>query len=209
MNTQERITALRNSLNLTRKEFAKETGLALKSVQALEKPGSIPGWDIIHKITARFGQDWLTKEFDPALLLSKEPSVSRGKGQESASADPAGEAAQAKAPGQEGPAREEAAQEGASGQESPAYEAVPDHPADICHANLSPAADMVCEPQEPDVALYIQSSGGNTITPSEILERLRAEAPEAASAYIKPEENRIYWVAKDGALSGSLSLWEE
>ncbi len=51
--------------------------------------------------------------------------------------------------------------------------------------------------------VYIQSLMGGTIGVEEILERLSAE--EVDTVYVKPEENRAYWVGKSA--SGAIELW--
>ena len=51
-------------------------------------------------------------------------------------------------------------------------------------------------------AILIQSQLGGTITPEEVLKRI----PEGCDqVYIKPEENKAYWVKGDE--SGAVELW--
>ena len=52
------------------------------------------------------------------------------------------------------------------------------------------------------VIIIIQSVLGGTITPEEILSRIPSDAD---AVYIKPEENKAYWVK--GSKSGSVELW--
>ena len=51
--------------------------------------------------------------------------------------------------------------------------------------------------------IVIQSLMGGAITPEEIAEKV---PKGAVSAYVKVEENKIYWVAKDGE-TGSVDIW--
>ena len=51
--------------------------------------------------------------------------------------------------------------------------------------------------------VYIQSLMGGTIGVEEILGRLSSE--EVDTVYVKPEENRAYWVGKNA--SGAIELW--
>ncbi len=55
---------------------------------------------------------------------------------------------------------------------------------------------------EKKTAILIQSQLGGTITPEEVLKRI----PEGCDqVYIKPEENKAYWVKGDE--SGAVELW--
>ena len=51
-------------------------------------------------------------------------------------------------------------------------------------------------------SLIIQSLLGGTITPEEIMDRV---PDDVDTVYIKPEENKAYWVRGDE--SGSITLW--
>ena len=51
--------------------------------------------------------------------------------------------------------------------------------------------------------IVIQSVMGGAITPEEIAAKL---PKGAVSAYVKVEENKFYWVAKDGE-TGSVEIW--
>ncbi|MDO5702897.1 MAG: hypothetical protein Q4G47_06050, partial [Lachnospiraceae bacterium] len=50
--------------------------------------------------------------------------------------------------------------------------------------------------------LFIQSLLGGLITPEEVLKRVPADVDEV---YVKPEENKAYWVK--GEESGDVDLW--
>ena len=54
-----------------------------------------------------------------------------------------------------------------------------------------------------NVKLVFESLLGGTITPEDITEML---PKEATAAYIKIEENTIYWVGKNGEM-GSIEIW--
>ena len=57
-------------------------------------------------------------------------------------------------------------------------------------------------PQKKKTAVLIQSQLGGMITPEEVLKRI----PEGCDqVYIKPEENKAYWVKGDE--SGAVELW--
>ena len=51
--------------------------------------------------------------------------------------------------------------------------------------------------------LVFESLLGGTITPEDIIKKL---PKEAVSAYVKIEENTIYWVGKNGEM-GSVEIW--
>jgi len=53
------------------------------------------------------------------------------------------------------------------------------------------------------VNLVFESLLGGAITPEEIIDMLPKEATDA---YIKIEENTIYWVGKNGEM-GSIDIW--
>jgi len=56
----------------------------------------------------------------------------------------------------------------------------------------------------PKLDIVIQSVMGGAITPEEIA----AKVPkDAISAYVKVEENKIYWVNKAGE-TGSVEIWD-
>ena len=54
--------------------------------------------------------------------------------------------------------------------------------------------------------LYIQSVLGGTISIDEVLARVHAAAPDAREVYIKPEENKAYWVGETSR--GYVVLWD-
>ena len=64
------------------------------------------------------------------------------------------------------------------------------------------AAALVKDAVSPKPSIIIQSILGGTITPEEILSRIPSDAD---AVYIKPEENKAYWVK--GSESGSIVLW--
>ena len=69
---------------------------------------------------------------------------------------------------------------------------------------IAKASDKVvaAELEEKKTAILIQSQLGGTITPEEVLKRI----PEGCDrVYIKPEENKAYWVKGDE--SGAVELW--
>ena len=56
--------------------------------------------------------------------------------------------------------------------------------------------------EEKKTTILIQSQLGGTITPEEVLKRI----PDSCDrVYIKPEENKAYWVKGDE--SGAVELW--
>ena len=63
-------------------------------------------------------------------------------------------------------------------------------------------AALVKDAVSPKPSIIIQSVLGGTITPEEILSRIPSDAD---AVYIKPEENKAYWVK--GSESGSIVLW--
>ena len=64
------------------------------------------------------------------------------------------------------------------------------------------AAAIVKDAVSSKPSIIIQSVLGGTITPEEILSRIPSDAD---AVYIKPEENKAYWVK--GEESGSVALW--
>jgi hypothetical protein len=69
----------------------------------------------------------------------------------------------------------------------------------------APAAEAVkkATAKTRKVNLVFESLLGGTITPEDIIKML---PKEATSAYIKIEENTIYWVGKNGEM-GSVEIW--
>jgi transcriptional regulator with XRE-family HTH domain len=57
-----------------------------------------------------------------------------------------------------------------------------------------------------EIAITVQSLMGGSITTEEIIEKVKAVAPDATQVYVKPEENKAYWVSKTSA--GSVDLWD-
>ena len=53
------------------------------------------------------------------------------------------------------------------------------------------------------VNLIFQSQAGNPVTPADIAKKVPKEATDA---YVKMEENRIYYVLKDGN-TGDVEIW--
>ena len=53
--------------------------------------------------------------------------------------------------------------------------------------------------------VIIQSLLGGEISTEDLLEKINAAAPDAETVYIKPEENKAYWVSEED--SGSVDLW--
>ena len=72
----------------------------------------------------------------------------------------------------------------------------------------APAAEAVKKPaaqaKAARVNLVFQSKLGGAVTPEEISAKLPKEATDA---YVKIEENRIYWVGKNGEM-GSVEIWD-
>ena len=68
------------------------------------------------------------------------------------------------------------------------------------------AAENCAEEPSWGTNLYIQSVLGGTISIDEVLARVHAEAPDAKEVYIKPEENKAYWVAESSR--GYVVLWD-
>ena len=72
---------------------------------------------------------------------------------------------------------------------------------------VAPAAKAVKKPIEKakarKVNLVFESLLGGAVTPEEIIEML---PKEASDAYVKIEENTIYWVGKNGEM-GSIDIW--
>ena len=70
--------------------------------------------------------------------------------------------------------------------------------------SVIPAPEAVLEPSETSV--YIQSVLGGTIAIDEIIARVHSLSPEAKEIYIKPEENKAYWVGSES--QGYVILWD-
>ncbi|MBQ6398585.1 MAG: hypothetical protein IJI21_00530 [Clostridia bacterium] len=73
---------------------------------------------------------------------------------------------------------------------------------------VAPAVEAVKKPiakaKAGKVNLVFQSVMGGAVTPEEITAKLPKEATDA---YIKIEENKIYWVGKKGEM-GSVDIWD-
>ena len=72
---------------------------------------------------------------------------------------------------------------------------------------VAPAKEAVKKPvakaKAAKVNLVFESLLGGTVTPEDIISKL---PKEAVSAYVKIEENTIYWVGKNGEM-GSVEIW--
>jgi hypothetical protein len=72
---------------------------------------------------------------------------------------------------------------------------------------VAPAAEAVKKPvakaKAGKVNLVFESLLGGAITPEQIIDLLPKEATDA---YVKIEENTIYWVGKNGEM-GSVEIW--
>jgi transcriptional regulator with XRE-family HTH domain len=77
---------------------------------------------------------------------------------------------------------------------------------------IAKAADALKEKVEKEMAkasnptVSVQSMMGGTITVEKILAKVKEAAPDAKQIYVKPEENKAYWVSKKSA--GSVDLWD-
>ncbi len=76
---------------------------------------------------------------------------------------------------------------------------------------IVPAAPQVEEaekaiPSERDVEICIQSVMGGSITTEEILARVYAKTTDVTHIYVKPEDNKAYYVGKKSR--GFVVLWE-
>ena len=52
----------------------------------------------------------------------------------------------------------------------------------------------------------VQALMGGSIVMEEVIKKVKAVAPDVENIYVKPEENRAYWVSKNSA--GSVDLWD-
>ena len=62
------------------------------------------------------------------------------------------------------------------------------------------------QPKEPEAEIIIQSAMGGTVTPAEILSKVKTQAGNVEKIYVKVDENKAYWVK--GEENGSVSIWE-
>ncbi len=60
--------------------------------------------------------------------------------------------------------------------------------------------------QATETTIYIQSLMGGSIAVDEIMARVHASAPDATEIYVKPEENKAYYVGRQSR--GFVVLWE-
>ena len=54
--------------------------------------------------------------------------------------------------------------------------------------------------------IAVQALMGGTIVTDEVIKKVKAVAPDVEQIYVKPEENKAYWVSKKRA--GSVDLWD-
>ena len=52
----------------------------------------------------------------------------------------------------------------------------------------------------------VQALMGGSIVMEEVIKKVKAVAPDVENIYVKPEENKAYWVSKNSA--GSVDLWD-
>ena len=170
------IKSIRSTLDLSRAAFGKLVGVSVSSVGLYETGKGKPREGVLEKIREVAKEALLRGDDEEAAPAVDEEAVTEADEEEA-------EAVQA--------VDEEEAAASADGEEAEAAT-----PADEEDSVMSDNKET-----KPAV-MYIQSVMGSIITTEEVLERL----PEGVeTVYVKPEDNKAYWVK--GEESGSVDLW--
>ena len=182
-----RIQEVREKAGISKYAFAKKLNMSPSSILNYETGRTVPGDLVIKKVCRIFDVDfeWLKNGISKGEELAEK--ITKTLSEEISAEDPA---VKTKA--------ETFLSEETSTPES-----------DIENA----AEQAVKEPAEEtaalrtDLSVIIQSQSGAEIDVTELEKRVRAACAKAEKVYVKPEENRAYWVAKEA--SGAVTLWEE
>jgi len=205
---KEKIKEIRTNLNLTQKAFADKIGVSSASVKNYESGKCKPKEDVLDKICELGGisKDWLAEKAGDAAVAAvgvlEKAGEAKDKIEEAAVTT---EIEVKKATRATARKAKETVEAAVTSDEAVAAEIEVKKAARATARKVKETADMVKEAvasaaKKP--ALFIQAQAGGTITPDEILSRI----PENCdSVYVKPDENKAYWVK--GEESGSVDLW--
>ena len=200
-----RIQAIREKAGLSKYAFAKKLGMSPSSINNYETGKTLPGELVMRKICRIFEVEleWLKnggpKEETPAAEIpaaTKEPPV---VSTDKVTVAEAGESKRKEVPeslqGEKGESYRkespEAMQDEKTEEKEPERETEQKEPENAAPVTLS---------------VMIQSQSGAEIDVLEIQRKVKASCPDAQKVYVKPEENRAYWVSENA--SGAVVLWE-
>ena len=183
----DRIKELRELHQLSQAAFAKAIGVSGASVGYYENNKTKPGKMVIEKICEIYG---VTPEW-----LQGEASVEKA-----AEAAETTDTKQALMDAEEAPAEEAARTDEAVPSEEP-------QEAEKTGAKKSSRKLKASEPEKEkkNPRIVIESLLGGSISVDEVYARVRVVAPDAMEIYVKPEENKAYWVGK--GKNGFVDLW--
>ena len=210
---KDKLKALRISKNLTKAAFAKMIGVSGQMVTLYENGKSKPREEVMKKIADSFGKDWdailtgtdfreVAEPAEPVSAKAKETGVERKKDEKPEAAAEPVETDKAVAEETAANAKEKAVVEKkedkkpAPRKQTAKKQAAKDKEVPARKENPAKA-------KKPSTTkVFIESMLGGSITTEEILKKIPKGTTEV---YVKPEENKAYWVKGDK--TGSVDLW--
>ena len=205
---KDKIAELLKNANMTDSEFAKSIGVSVYSLSYYLSGRITPRRNVIDAICRKYHvtPEWLMEENSTAADASAD-TVSLDEVPAVKKTPAAGKAPAArKMPGTE---------------KTPVAEKTPAKAVKVkekqkatrtgkkslsAKASVKPAAKKRSSAARTHTRIIIQSRHGASISEDEILKKVNAAAGRAEQIYVKPGENKAYWV--NGASSGSVTLWD-
>ena len=199
----EKIKKLRKDRKMAQAELAKELGVSNRTISNYETGKSVPSGEILEKLSEVLGekQSEAVQVNAPAAEKKKmtvEEAAAKLKENEKAAAvidtfkqkieEKIEETKAEEKKAEEKKAEEKKATEKKAGEKKPAAKKTQESGADCA------------------LTVTVQSMSGGSITVEEITAKVKAAAPDAMQIYVKPEENKAYWVSAKSA--GAVNLWD-
>ncbi|MBQ1310708.1 MAG: helix-turn-helix transcriptional regulator [Blautia sp.] len=197
MTIAEKIKEVRTKAGMSQKKFADALAVSQSRIARYETSKGEPGEELIQKICETFDvtREWL---LGIAALEPVKKAAETVKTEEPAAEVPEESAVQEEA-------EEKTAAE--ASEENAVQEAAEETAADAAAENAAEEAEApaAAEEKAADPVIVVQSVMGGEITVGELLNRIAAVVRNAEKIYVKPEENKAYWVK--GEASGFIELW--
>ena len=192
----EKIKELRKAKGMTQAELAKELGVKTGTVSNYETGKSVPSEANLKKLSEVLGEELVADEKKPKEAKTEKKAAPQKK-KETKKAPAAGKKEAAKSR-----ARTASASSSRTAHEIDPVKEVAEKVRKGRKAaeTLKKAAKAIA----PVVA--VQALMGGTIVMEEVIKKVKAVAPDVEHIYVKPEENKAYWVSKNSA--GSVDLWD-
>ena len=198
--TPQELIKIRERHNLSKSDFASALGIPVMLLGRMEKGGCKIREDIAAKINELYGEKTAVPE-------------SKNEGQEKAAgkaaktaAKEAPKAAVKEAPGSaEKEASKAPAKETAKTAEKTAPKAEQKPTPKPAGKAAGKAADRASAKTRKTPELFIQSLQGDETTAEDIFRKVYEAAPDADRIYVKPGENKAYWVSERSV--GEVDLW--